>query len=120
MAVMSYPKYRDLIEVLGSKLEYQTTEISAGIGFEGAKIHGPAGAISVYPDTFCPDDKAYVLTLDSWTFRTLGPAPRFLDLDGLKSQREATADAIEWRLGYFGNLCCCAPGWNGVLHTLNG
>jgi hypothetical protein len=112
---LSYNKYEELINILGSKLEYQTTQLSAGIGFEGAKIHGPAGVLNIYPDLNAPADKAYVLTKDSWELRSLGPAPRVLDLDGLRMQREATADAYEFRLAFFGNLYTDSPGWNAVV-----
>jgi hypothetical protein len=115
---LSYGQYEELINTLGSKIEYQTTEIKAGIGFEGAKVHGPAGVLNVYPDVNAPGDKAYVLDKDTWTLRSLGPAPQVLDLDGNKLSREAAADAWEARLIFMGALGCKAPGYNGVVHSL--
>ena len=114
---LSFEQYEALINVLGSKLEYQTTDI-AGVGFEGCKIIGPSGSLKVYPDLNCPKSRAYVLQMDTWKLRSLGAAPRILDIDGNRMQREATADAWEVRIAFFGNLSCCAPGWNGVVHSI--
>ena len=115
---LSFTKYEELINTLGSKLEYTSTESSAGVGFEGVKIHGPAGVLKVYPDLNCPSTVAYVLQLDTWTLRSLGSAPQILDLDGAKMLREGSADAYELRVAFFGNLSCCAPGYNGVVYNL--
>ena len=36
-------------------------------------------------------------------------------LEGLEGLRVGTADALEIRIGYYGNLVCNAPGWNCVV-----
>ena len=33
-------------------------------------------------------------------------------MEGLEGLRVGNADALEIRIGYYGNLICSAPGWN--------
>lgn len=111
---MSFSNWENLVNQLGSKVMYSSKEV-AGVGFPGLTIHGPKGPIEIYPDQNCPSNRIYLLTLKTWTLRSLGPAPRILDLDGMKFTREYNADALEIRCAFFGNLSCNAPGWNAVI-----
>ena len=111
---MNYATWESLINQLGSKVLYTSSEV-AGIGFPGIVVHGPNGPIKCFPDQNCPAAYAFLLTLDTWTLRSLGPAPRILDIDGMKMLRESTADAYEVRCAFFGNLSCKAPGWNAII-----
>jgi hypothetical protein len=52
------------------------------------------------------------LQLDTWSLNSLDEAPHILDLDGNSMLREASADAYEVRVGFYGNVACVAPGWN--------
>ncbi|HPT62160.1 MAG TPA: hypothetical protein PLN81_11305 [Bacillota bacterium] len=44
-------------------------------------------------------------------------APHILTygLEGLEGIRVGNADALEIRIGFYGNLICSAPGWNCVI-----
>lgn len=72
------------------------------------------GPITVVPDRNCPSQTAYLLSMDTWKLRSLGKAPHVLTygLEGLEGLRVGAADALEIRIGYYGNLICNAPGWN--------
>jgi len=108
---LSYDKFADLENALGSKVQY--IEHNQGdIGFRGIMIHGPRGPIKVIPDQNCPNDTAYMLTMSSWKLYSLGKCPKILDSDGLRMLRENDADAVEVRVGYYAQLGCRAPGWN--------
>lgn len=112
---LNYTKWSELVVSLGTKVQYVDVKVNAEIGFQGVMVNGPKGAIKVIPDINCPGNRAYMLTLDSWTFKTLKAAPRILDADGNKMLREASADSYELRIGSRGNLGCHAPGYNAVI-----
>lgn len=111
---LSFTQWGNLESLLGSKKQYIDEEI-AGVGFTGLRVQGPKGTIKVFADVNCPNDVAWMLQLDSWELLSAGAAPGFLDEDGLQMLREASSDGYEVRVGYYGNLACKAPGWNGRI-----
>jgi hypothetical protein len=110
---MSYRNVDLLTNILGNSVQRIEQKVGE-VGFGGVQIYGPDGIIKVYPDMNCPGDRVYILQLDTWTLASLGEAPMILDYDGNKGLRESADDALEIRAGFYGNLTCKAPGWNGV------
>lgn len=118
MCFMNFASYAALEKSLGSKVQYvDVKHEEADIAFAGIRIHAPYGPITIVPDRNCPAQTAYLLQLDTWKFRSLGKAPHVLTygLEGLEGIRVGTEDALEIRIGYYGNLICNAPGWNCVV-----
>lgn len=118
MCFMGFQSYASLEKSLGSKVQYvDVKHEEADIAFAGIRIHAPYGPITVIPDRNCPPRTAYLLQMDIWKLRTLGKAPHILTygLEGLEALRVGNADAMELRIGYYGNLTCSAPGWNAVI-----
>jgi hypothetical protein len=111
---LNYSKYADLEKALGSKVQYVDLKVGE-IGFRGIRVNGPNGEINIIPDQNCPLNRAYMLQLDTWQHCSLGEPVRVIDTDGLKMLRQAGADGVEVRYGYYANLGCSAPGWNGVV-----
>lgn len=112
---MNFANYANLEKALGSKVVYVNVKDQEGIvGFEGIKIHGPKGPITVIPDLNCQADRFYMLQSNSWKLYSLGMAPKLLKSDGMEFLRVSSADAVEVRVGYYAQLGCHAPGWNGV------
>jgi hypothetical protein len=111
---MNFSNFASLEKALGSKVQYIQHKVGE-VGFEGMQIHGPKGSIKIIPDQNCPSDLAWMLQMDTWKLYSLGAAPKILDSDGLKMLREASADAVEVRVGYYAQLGCAAPGFNGVV-----
>lgn len=111
---MNFAKYSALEKSLGSKVQYADLKVGE-IAFRGIRVNGPAGEIKVVPDQNCPFNRAYMLTLDSWKHASLGKAVRVLDTDGLQMLRQSSDDGVEVRYGYYANLYCRAPGYNGVI-----
>ena len=109
---LAYEQYANLEKSLGSKVQYVDKMVSAEIGFRGVLINGPRGPINVIPDQNCPSNRAYMLQLDTWKLCSLGKATRVLNADGLQMLRQASADGVEVRYGYYGNLGCKGPGFN--------
>lgn len=84
----------------------------ASFGFDSVVLKTTAGSIDLVADYECPRGVAYLLRMDTWCLATLGAAPRIIEHDGLRVQRQAAADGVEFRAVYRGNLYCDAPGWN--------
>ncbi len=117
MCFMSFASYAALENALGSKVQYvDVKHEEADIAFAGIRIHAPYGPITIIPDRSCSAATAYLLSMENWKLRSLGKMPHVLTygLEGLEGLRIGTADALEIRIGYYGNLVCNAPGWNAV------
>lgn len=116
VCLVSFDKFGELEKSLGSKVQYSQIDIKgAGVGFEGIRIHGPRRSINVVPDVNCPDNRAYMLQMDTWKLYSLGDAPTIFDADGTKLLRQSSADGVEVRAYYYAQLGCNAPGKNAVV-----
>lgn len=118
MCFMSFASYSALEKSLGSKVQYVSVKHEeADIAFAGITVNAPYGPITVIPDRSCPSLTGYLLSMDNWKLRSLGKVPHVLTygLEGLEGIRVGTADALEIRIGFYGNLICNAPGWNAVV-----
>lgn len=122
MCFMSFTSYAALEKALGAKVQYvDVKHDEADIAFAGIRVHAPYGPITVIPDRNCQQlngsPVAYLLQMDTWKFRSLGKSPHVLTygMEGLEGLRVGNADALEIRIGYYGNLVCRAPGWNCVV-----
>lgn len=113
-AFLNFTKYSALEKSLGSKVQYVDLKVGE-IGFRGIRVNGPKGEIKVVPDQNCPLNNLYLLQLDTWKHGSLGKPVRVIDTDGLQMLRQSSADGVECRYGYYANLWCRAPGWNGVV-----
>ena len=111
-AFLSYAKYAELEKALGSKVQYVDLKMNAEVGFRGVLINGPRGPIKVIPDQNCPDDVCFMLQLSTWKLYSLGKAVKVIDSDGLSMLRQAQADGVECRYGFYGNVGCRGPGFN--------
>ena len=94
---------------------YDPNDRKGQFGFSSLSIATPTGMVDVYADHNCPVNLGYLLQMDTWKFKSLGPAPRLLDFDGLKGIRQSNEDGVEYRWGYYGNLLCTAPGFNARI-----
>jgi hypothetical protein len=111
---LSFSKYNELVTSLGAKVQF--TEFKTGeVGFAGILIHGPKGAIKVYPDAQCPDNYGFMLTLKTWKLYSMGKAFQIDDLDGNKVLRSSNSDGVDIRCVSYANLGCHAPGFNGIV-----
>ncbi len=118
MAFMSFASYAALEKSLGSKVQYVSVKHDeADIAFQGITINAPYGQIQCIPDRNCPALTCYLLQMDTLKLRSLGKAPHILTygMEGLEGLRVGNADALEIRIGFYGNLICNAPGWNAVV-----
>lgn len=116
--LMAPTDWAALIKALSTKAIYPREKLAPNdepsIGFRAFELEGPKGPIKVISDINCPKGTGYMLQMDTWAFESLGEAPMILDEDGLIMLRSPNADAYDTRIGYYGNVTCEAPIWNGV------
>lgn len=116
---MNFISYAALLKTLGSRVQYvDVKHDEIDISFEGVQVITAYGKITVLPDRNCPAQTAYLICMKSWKLRTLGRAPRILtygSYDSNQGLRVGNADAVEIRIGYYGNLTCNAPIANCVV-----
>jgi len=118
LCVMDFSSYAALVNALGAKVQYvQVNHDEVEVAFEGITFQSAYGRVTVLADRSCPPQTAYLLTMNTWKLRSLGKVPHILTygMEGLEGLRVGNADALEIRIGYYGNLICSAPGWNCVV-----
>lgn len=118
LAVMDFASYSALVNSLGAKVQYvQVKHDEVEVAFEGITFQSAYGRVTVLADRSCPPQTCYLLTLSTWKLKSLGKVPHILTygMEGLEGLRVGNADALEIRIGYYGNLICSAPGWNCVV-----
>jgi len=113
--ILSFEKYAELEKSLGARVQYIDLKVSPEVGFRGIVVNGPKGAIKVLADQNCPGGYAFMLQMDTWKLYSLGKAISLTDTDGLTMLRQASADGVEIRMAFYGNLGCRAPGFNAVI-----
>lgn len=116
-AVMNPLDLANLVTALGSKVIYDRSKAvdDPDFGFTHLTLMGPSGAIKVISDLNVQTGDCWLLQTDTWAFETLKDAPRILDLDGLQMLRSANSDDYQFRVGWYGNLTCNAPGLNAYV-----
>lgn len=118
LCIMDFASYASLVNALGGKVQYvQAKHDEVEVAFEGITFQSAYGRVTILADRSCPPQTAYLLTMSTWKLRSLGKVPHILTygLEGLEGLRVGNADALEIRIGYYGNLICSAPGWNMVV-----
>lgn len=115
LIIIDFVSYTTLINELGAKVQYVMLEHDeVEVAFEAIHFHSAYGKIPVLADRSCQPATAWCVTTDSWKLRTLGKAPHVLTygMEGLEGLRVGSADALEIRIAYYGNLICSAPGYS--------
>lgn len=118
LCIMDFASYASLVNSLGAKVQYvQVNHDEVEVAFEGITFQSAYGRVTVLADRSCPPATAYLLTMNTFKLRSLGKVPHILTygMEGLEGLRVGSADALEIRIGYYGNLICSAPGWNCVV-----
>lgn len=118
LAVMDFASFAALENSLGAKVQYvQLSHEEVEVGFHGIRFQSAYGVVNVIADRSCPARTCYILTTSSWKLRSLGKMPKILTygVEGLEGLRVGNADALEIRIGYYGQLTCNAPGRNCVV-----
>lgn len=118
LIIMDFASYANLVNALGGKVvNIQVKHDEVEVAFDGIRFQSAYGVCTVLADRSCPPQTAYALTTSTWKLRSMGKVPHILTygMEGLEGLRVGTADALEIRIGYYGNLTCSAPGWNMIV-----
>lgn len=116
--------FRRLVKSVGSKVMYPRDStrkaigekgLSGDISFQTLRLQGDYGPMDVLSSPKCPQGKAFVLQMDTWSLNSLGTVPKILMRDGLRIQRHPDKDAYVVRVGGYGNLGCNHPGANCLV-----
>lgn len=75
----------------------------------------PGGDIKWYADPDMEDDRADMITSETWFLKSGGMMPAIDDSDGMTVQRVYNAPSVQARLHSNGNVVCSAPGLNGTF-----
>ena len=113
--VMDFVSYSTLINELGAKVQYVMIEHDeVEVAFEAIHFHSAYGKIPVLADRSCQATTAWCITTDTIKLRTLGKMPHVLTygMEGLDGLRIGSADALEIRIAYYGNVIDSAPGYS--------
>ncbi len=115
LGIINHTKMRRLIKELGAGKEYTTVNavsskgLVANVGYRGVFIQGDKSVIKMIAANKCPSTKGFLLEQENATLFSIGPAVKFLMKDGLRIQRQASADGYEVRIGFRGNFCLKNP-----------
>lgn len=112
--VVSPRQFTKISKRMTAKVEFESAGGEAQHGFMRFMIATSSGMLPVYADPDCPEDRGYILTMDTWRIRHLG-LPEIVTTDGLSALRRSGLDQIEIRCRYYAQLVCYAPGQNGVF-----
>lgn len=105
---MPYAQYGNLEKSLGSKVQYVDLKVGE-VGFRGISINGPKRTVTCVPDQNCPGNRIHGVDMAAVKLCSLGEVVRVLNSDGLQFLRQASADGVEIRYGYYANLGCWSP-----------
>lgn len=118
---------RELVKLLDSRIEYSSIKPAglpeaAEFGFRSIMLQADHGMVQVVSDRNCPVNTAFMLQLDTWVLASLGEAPKILEGLNQRFIWDANADSVEIRTGYYAQMGCVAPGYNGriTLPTASG
>lgn len=118
LAIMDFASYAALVNALGAKVQYVSVKHDeVEVAFDGIQFQSAYGRVTILADRSCPPQTCYLLQMNTWKMRSLGKVPHILTygMEGLEGLRVGNADALEIRIGYYGNLICSAPGFNCVV-----
>jgi len=110
-------RFAELCKSIQGKAHYpQTTVSSSGgqsgkakVGFNGFVFPGERGPVTVLSDPNCPYGYGLMTRKAAWELACLDGCPHFSEEDGQRFLREISADAIEFRLKVYWQLCCERP-----------
>lgn len=120
LIVTSFTQYRKIMNLLEDQKQYvvepRSPELKGKISFKGLEFMSAAGAVGIFPERFCDDDRLYALN-SSYITQHSRPDFGWFDDDGTVFLRKAGSDAYEARYGgYYENLII--PSFQGVISGL--
>jgi hypothetical protein len=113
----SFAQYEKLLNLLEDQKRYQMTTMApkaknmqATVSFEGIQFMSSRGAVKIFPDKFCEDDRMYFLNSEHIIYHRR-PNSGWVkeDIGGNGYLRVVDEDMFEARLATYGNLFIALP-----------
>jgi hypothetical protein len=113
VAVVHPTVWATLNVAFGSKVQLVNPTGDLSWGYEAISIQGPRGIVKVLADADCPVGEMFILQLDTIDVLHVDSEPvKVLDNDGKIIRMLESADAMEARVKFRGQIACRAPGFN--------
>jgi len=119
MVLMNFNQMRKILAQLEDQKIYNlpNKNFKGSVGFSGVELMTSRGAIGMFVDRFCPEDKIFLLN-DEHIVRHHRPDFGWFDDDGTVFLRTTDEDTYEARYGgYYQNLI--DPTFQTVIHNLS-
>ncbi|MBR9701039.1 phage major capsid protein [Candidatus Woesearchaeota archaeon] len=120
MIITSFTQYRKLLNLLEDQKQYviepRSQDLKGKVAFKGIEYMSAAGAIGVFPERFCEDDRMYFLN-DNWITIHHRPDFGWFEDDGTVFLRKSDDDAYNARYGGYLQVYV-VPSFHGVLTGL--
>jgi hypothetical protein len=120
LIITSFTQYRKIMNLIEDQKQYvvepRSNDLKGKLSFKGLEFMSAAGAIGIFPERFCEDDRIYALNT---SYITAHHRPDFgwFDDDGTVFLRSASADTYGARYGgYYQNYI--VPSFQGVISGL--
>jgi hypothetical protein len=104
LGIINHVKMRRLIKELGAGKEYTTVNavgpkgVVANVGYRGVYIQGDKSVIKMVAANKCPSAVGFLLEQENYSVFSIGSVTKFLEDDGNRILRQASADGVEVRL----------------------
>jgi hypothetical protein len=111
--ICNHDRFADLALDLGAKAVRDEAG-TAEFGYDTIKVHNGGRVVKVTGDHNCGAADFWALTKRTWIWKGLKKTPRFFT-QGQNYIVDPSADGVQCRVGWRGNLLCLAPGFNGRI-----
>lgn len=102
LLITSFKQFRKILNLLEDQKQYivepRSPELQGKISFKGVEFMSSAGAVGIFPERFCDDDRLYALN-DNYIEIHHRPDFGWFDDDGTVFLRDATSDSYSARYG---------------------
>lgn len=102
LILTSFKQYRKILNLLEDQKQYivepRSPELKGKISFKGLEFMSAAGAVAIFPERFCEDDRLYALN-DNYIEIMHRPDFGWFDDDGVVFLRDANSDSYSARYG---------------------
>jgi len=100
VVILSPRQFTKVSKRLNAKVEYQSAGGNADYGFSSFGIATSGGILKVMTDSDCPEDRGYLLRMNTWKLKHLNGLPHIVTTDGLSMLRRSASDSVEVRARY--------------------
>ncbi len=102
LIITSFKQYRKILNLLEDQKQYiiepRSADLKGKISFKGLEFMSAAGAVGIFPERFCDDDRVYALN-DNYIEIMHRPDFGWFDDDGTVFLRDASSDSYSARYG---------------------